>query len=416
MKKIDSSLSLKTLFSLADEYKAKGNINQAISVIKGMINSNPTLTTAYHSLFEFLLDIERFDQIIPEAKRILQKIADYDRKGLIPVGKDAIPGSMAPKMLVYIIQRLMLTKVGKYIREHAYSKAKNLSRQGIETFSLCSPLFDEELKRNQFEGLYLYCRGSEIFEANPYKAFFLLYKSSKLLDKTELSIENGRLYVDVVKIPNTTTEKTFDLDFFAERIPLYEEEHAEPDMQTLKIVEEARKDILASIENLMGKIKADRRLNIAGKMPEYEMWDIKGNRPSSKKMVEDLRKRNKKGRINIFIDEDGTAYFRGNKVAELKKSQILYDFLVYFLKNKGVGGTYRELFINVWKRGEVSAGFAMDSYKKGRVIRMKNRLNTLFKKYGTEEMNYEYNKYSLAEDCDFYLIEKCIYEGHNQNL
>jgi hypothetical protein len=148
---------------------------------------------------------------------------------------------------------------------------------------------------------------------------------------------------------------------------------------------------------------------------EYEIWDIKGKKPAFKKVVDDLRNRNKRGKLDIFVDEDGAVYFKGKKVKELKKTQILYDFLLYFLKNKGVGGTYRELFVSVWEKGDVSISFTMNKYKKDNVIRMKNRLNTLLKDYEIKEVVYEYSKYRFPEDLEFCVIEKYIYEEHNQN-
>lgn len=144
---------------------------------------------------------------------------------------------------------------------------------------------------------------------------------------------------------------------------------------------------------------------------EYVVWDIRGKKPVFKKAVEDLKNRNKKGSLDIFVDEDGVVYFGGEKVNELKKTQILYDFLLYFLKNKGIGGTYKNLFCEVWsigKQKKFKPDFELTKSQKGNVIRMKNRLNSLLKGYGVKEIKYEYNKYRLDEDSIFFIIEKSI--------
>ena len=142
---------------------------------------------------------------------------------------------------------------------------------------------------------------------------------------------------------------------------------------------------------------------------EYEVWDIRGKKQVSQKKIEELKEDNKKSKLDILVDEDGTVYFKGNKVDELKKAQLLYDFLIYFLKNKGVGGVYKSLYFEVWPQGKkdkFNPNFEFDNSYKRRVIRMNNSLNTLLKKYNLEKIMYEYNKYKLPEDFEFYVIEK----------
>jgi hypothetical protein len=149
-----------------------------------------------------------------------------------------------------------------------------------------------------------------------------------------------------------------------------------------------------------------------GEKAEYKIWDSKGNKPIFKNEVKKLRNRNKKGELDIFVDDDGVVYFKSKKVIELKRSQILYDFLVYFLKNKSVGGTFENLFLEVWPLGrekKFKPDFEITESQKRNVIRMKNRLSTLLKDYKVKEIKYEYNKYRLDEDCDFCAIEKSIY-------
>ena len=139
---------------------------------------------------------------------------------------------------------------------------------------------------------------------------------------------------------------------------------------------------------------------------KYKIWSSEGEKEAVKSVVENLEKKNQKGELDIFVDESGIVYFKGSKVNELKKAQILYAFLIYFLKNKGVGNTYENLFFKVWPQGKENPNLEFnDSYKRD-VIRMNNRLNTLFKKDKLKEIKYEYNRYRLSEDFEFYVIEK----------
>jgi hypothetical protein len=143
---------------------------------------------------------------------------------------------------------------------------------------------------------------------------------------------------------------------------------------------------------------------------EYLVVDNKG-----KSIIKDNRKiimlKKQKPDFEIFVDDDGIVYFKGKKVTELKDTQILYDFLLYFLENKGVGGTYENLFLEVWPEGrkqKFKPDFEISDSQKGNVIRMKNRLNDLLKKYGVNEITYEYGGYRFSEDIEFCFIKKGI--------
>jgi len=143
----------------------------------------------------------------------------------------------------------------------------------------------------------------------------------------------------------------------------------------------------------------------------YHVWGRDGKKTKNENFLSCLKKRNIKGKIDVFVDDEGVVYLNGKKPEEFRKAPLLYEFLIYFLKNKGIGGSYENLFIEVWPEGQkkrYDPDFKLSESQRSNIIRMKNRLNKLFKDNGIKEIKYEYKKYQFDESCEFYLIKKCI--------
>ena len=138
---------------------------------------------------------------------------------------------------------------------------------------------------------------------------------------------------------------------------------------------------------------------------KYLLWHNTGKKVINETKAEELRKENEERKLGIFVDSDGAVYFKGEEVEELKKTPILRQFLLYFLKNKGVGGSYRELYVGVWKNGKVGLNFKTEDWFEDNVKRMKHRLNKLTLFQGLGEIAYTYGKYRLPSDLKFCVIE-----------
>lgn len=175
------------------------------------------------------------------------------------------------------------------------------------------------------------------------------------------------------------------------------------DLQLMTSIKEAAAEILKKNQTI-NEVAATEQATIG---PSLTVWTWGGRTHEfDTAKIDKLRKDNEEGKLDIFVDLDGTVYFVGKKVRQLKKATLLYLFLLHFLKNKGVGGTYRELFVVVWKEGKVPRDFEMTPKLKRRVIRMTNRLNGFLEDFKVRTVVYEYEQYRFPDDFRFCFIEK----------
>lgn len=331
---------------LIAKYKQSGEIDKAIEEFRKMIDYDPLFSSTYRVFFRFLIKEDRLDQIIPEAKRIIRNINDYNETVLGTTDYDRIMGGISPRGFLHVVQSTLLDRGIDYTNELNYSKAKKVFEKGIESLSLYTPLLYENLFKRFFNGLYLYNLGMEIFESDPYRAFFALYKASKFLDMKG---------------------KIFDIDYFSERIPLNEETRTKPGKEVLESLNTIKKQLQELGSSLTDKVRGDKRLKLEGEKAEYEVWLFKDYKPNVPYSYVDKHYSKKIKNYDLFVDETkGEVFFGkiyGEKALMIKRkndrelslmSGYPFQVLIRFLKRDGNAGTAEQIFDDVWTEDPVN--------------------------------------------------------------
>lgn len=133
---------------------------------------------------------------------------------------------------------------------------------------------------------------------------------------------------------------------------------------------------------------------------EYKIYTNETIFLASKEKTEKIR--NKKSEYALFIESDRAEVFVfGRPAADLKKAFMQYSMLIYFLRKKGVGGRYEEIFNNVWAPEK-----AIVDDKERAVEQAKYRLNNFLRKYKLQEIARKNRIYRLPRDFKFCLIEE----------